>query len=441
MEFEVDIKEQQERLQMIGTSILCAARDELYLGMRFLDVALSSFLYQMDGAIQGMGTDGRIMYFQPRTLGGLYKENRILVNRAYLHMVFHCIFRHFARIDKDRRYWNLSCDIAVEHLIDGMNYRSIRFSRSLLRRETYRLLEKEGKTLNAQWVYRILSGWKLEEKDLLKLEQEFLTDDHRYWENNQTDKKPDLMLSRKWGEIGDSIETDLETFSREAGERDGDFLRQVQAENRSKYDYREFLRKFSVFHEELSIDDDCFDYNFYTYGLRLYGNMPLIEPLETKEVKKTEEFVIVIDTSLSCSGDLVKRFLQETYGILSENESFFRKVNVHIIQCDEKVHSDRKITSRKEMEDYMENLDLYGEGGTDFRPAFEWVNHLIEQHEFTNLKGLVYFTDGLGIYPEKMPPYRTAFVFVKDAYQDVDVPSWAMKLIIEEEDLENKDEY
>ena len=82
-------------------------------------------------------------------------------------MVFHCIFRHFAwsgtegkkRADDgitiQERMRDLSCDIAVEHMIDGMNYRSIRFSRSLLRRETYRLLEKEGKTLNAQRVYKI----------------------------------------------------------------------------------------------------------------------------------------------------------------------------------------------------------------------------------------------------------------------------------------------
>ncbi len=73
--------ETAERLQVIGSSILRAARDELYLGMRFLDVALSSFSYQMDGAVHGFGTDGRVMYFQPQMLGGLYKENRILVNR------------------------------------------------------------------------------------------------------------------------------------------------------------------------------------------------------------------------------------------------------------------------------------------------------------------------------------------------------------------------
>ena len=451
-----EMAETAERLQVIGGSILRAARDELYLGMRFLDVALSSFSYQMEGSIHGFGTDGRVMYFQPQMLGGLYKENRILVNRGYLHMVFHCIFRHFAwrgagrnigagysagenNADSEKtieeRLRDLSCDIAVEHIIDGMNYRSIRFSRSLLRRETYRLLEKEGKTLNAQRVYKILSGWNLSEKDFVNLEQEFRTDDHKYWESKKPDQKPNPMLSRKWGEINDGIETDLETFSQEAGERDGDFLEQIKTGNRSKYDYREFLRKFAVFHEEMAVDDDSFDYNFYTYGLRLYGNMPLIEPLESKEVKKVEEFVIVIDTSMSCSGELVRKFLEETYGVLSENESFFTKINVHIIQCDEKVHTDKKITSQEEMKDYMEHLELYGDGGTDFRPAFEWVDRLLEQHEFHNLKGLIYFTDGFGIYPQKMPPYKTAFVFMQDNYRDVDVPVWAMKLILDEDDL------
>ena len=446
-----EIAERAERLQEIGSSILRAARDELYLGMRFLDVALSSFSYQMDGQIHGFGTDGRVMYFQPQMLGGLYRENRILVNRGYLHMVFHCIFRHFAwrgaegrkRADDEitiqERMRDLSCDIAVEHMIDGMNYRSIRFSRSLLRRETYRLLEKEGKTLNAQRVYKILSEWNLNEKDLTNLEQEFRTDDHRYWESKKPDQKSNPMLSRKWGEINDGIETDLETFSQEAGERDGDFLEQIKTENRSRYDYREFLRKFAVFHEELAVDDDSFDYNFYTYGLRLYGNMPLIEPLESKEVKKIEEFVIVIDTSMSCSGELVQRFLEETYGILSDSGNFFQKVNIHIIQCDEKVHSDVKITGAEELQNYMNDLELYGEGGTDFRPAFAYVEELMEKREFENLRGLVYFTDGYGIFPAKMPPFRTAFIFMEQKPEDVDIPAWAMKLVITEEELQGEE--
>ena len=75
----------------------------------------------------------------------------------------------------------------------------------------------------------------------------------------------------------------------------------------------------------MRINDDEYDYIFYTYGLRQYKNMPLIEPLEYKEVKRIREFVIAIDTSGSTSGELVQRFMQKTYNILKiHGELFFK---------------------------------------------------------------------------------------------------------------------
>ena len=439
-EIEIEAEERngqiREKLNNIGCQILRAARDELYFFMRFLDVALSSFLYEMNTDVSPVGTDGRTIFFHPQELGGLYRQNRILVNRAYLHMTLHCIFRHPAKGNVDLRYWNLSCDIAAEHIIDGCDLRPVRFSRSLLRRETYRKLEQEKRVLNAERICRLLSEWKLEEKELAALEEEFYVDDHRFWENQVPGKQPDPELNRKWKDIDEKMETDLETFSKETAEKSGDLLGQLKVENRDRHDYREFLRKFSVLREELKPDPDTFDYGFYSYGLSLYGNMPLIEPQESREVKKIADFVIVIDTSMSVSGEPVKNFLEETYSVLREQDSFFRKVNIHIIQCDEKVHSDVKITDREELDEYMKNLELYGEGGTDFRPAFSYVEELLGKGEFDDLKGLIYFTDGFGIYPEKMPPYKTAFVFLEEDYRDADVPPWAIKLILREEELE-----
>lgn len=461
-------QEAAERLDMLGKKILSAARDELYLGMRFLDVALSSFGYQMDAAVSPFATDGGIIYFHPQQLGGLYRQNRILVNRGYLHMVYHCIFRHLwkaypkvetigfsaAVVSKDSqetlktvpgqetvdlsqdfaaRLWNLSCDITVEYLIDGNYHRSVRFSRSLLRRETYRKLDASDKLLTAERVFRELQEWNLSEKEFSRLEEEFYVDDHRYWANQQPEKKPDQNpnLQDRWKEIDEQMETDLETFSKEAAEKNGDLLGQVKVENRERQDYRSFLRKFSVLREEMGIDADTFDYTFYSYGLSLYGNMPLIEPQETKEVKKIQEFVVVVDTSMSCSGELVRKFLEQTYAVLSENDSFFRKVNVHIIQCDEAVQSDVKICNEDDLKKYMEALTLYGEGGTDFRPAFAYVDELVRQGEFEDLRGLIYFTDGYGIFPQKMPGYQTAFVFMQEDYRDVDVPAWAIRLVLD----------
>ena len=425
-----DMEAAAEKLRSLGVSILCAARDELYFSMRFLDVALSSFVYRMDISVSPFGTDGAVMYFHPQYLGGMLRQNRILVNRGYLHMVFHCIFRHMFKQADDERYWDLSCDIAAEHLIDGCGLRPVRWSRSLLRRETYRKLEDKKRVMNAERIFRELKSWKLAEKELAALEEEFRADDHRCWGNKNPKQRQEPELRKKWQEINEKMETDLETFSKEAAEQNGSFLGELRVENRERQDYREFLRRFSVLREEMGTDPDTFDYGFYSYGLSLYGNMPLIEPQETREVKRIADFAVVIDTSMSCSGALVRRFLEETYSVLKQNDSYFRKVNVHIIQCDEKVHKDVKITSEEELREYMEHFELYGEGGTDFRPAFAYVDELIRQGEFDDLKGLIYFTDGYGIYPPRMPAYKTAFVFAEEDYTDADVPPWAIRLIL-----------
>ena len=426
----------EEKLEEVSRKILAVSRNELYMKMRFLDVALSSLVFVMDIGADGLGTDGLYLYYHPQYLGGLYREDRTEVNRRYLHLVLHGIFRHMIRRNgRMERLYDLSCDIVTESIIDSMQHRCLLKSRSPLRRETYRKLGKERKILTAEKVYGSLIEWKMNEQELRKLEQEFRMDDHSYWPKDDEQNKQS-QIENQWQSISEQMETDMETFSQEASSASGDLASQVRVENRERYDYRQFLRKFAVLKEEMAVDPDAFDYVFYSYGLSLYGNMPLIEPQEWKEVQKVEEFVIVIDTSMSCSGELVKKFLEETYGVLSENDSFFHKVNIHVIQCDDQVQTDQKITCKEELEKYMEHLELRGEGGTDFRPAFAYVDQLIEAHAFERLKGLIYFTDGRGVYPAKMPPYETAFVFMEEDYEDVDVPSWAMKSILEAEETE-----
>ena len=185
--------------------------------------------------------------------------------------------------------------------------------------------------------------------------------------------------------------------------------------------------------EELKVNDEEFDYIYYTYGLEHYGNMPLIEPLEFKDEKRVRDFVIVLDTSASCMGATVRAFLKKTYDILKGTESLASKVNVHIIQCDSEVRSDVRITSDKDFDDYIAHGKLTGYGGTDFRPAFEYVDALVEDDEFENFKGLIYFTDGYGIYPGKAPDYDCMFVFVKKDDMKPEVPWWGIRVELEED--------
>ena len=101
--------------------------------------------------------------------------------------------------------------------------------------------------------------------------------------------------------------------------------------------------------EAMRVNDDEFDYIYYTYGLKLYKKLPLIEPLEYKEIKAVKEFVIAIDTSASTSGELVQRFVQKTYNILKQEESFFTKIKLHIIQCDAPSRRTRKSPPRRNL--------------------------------------------------------------------------------------------
>ena len=120
---------------------------------------------------------------------------------------------------------------------------------------------------------------------------------------------------------------------------------------------------------------------------------------------------------------------------MSQEESFFKKINVRIIQCDDKIEEEAVIKSKEDFDTYMKFMKIKVFGGTDFRPVFERVDELVEKKEFKKLKGVIYFTDGYGQYPVKMPPYETAFVFLSQSYDDSGVPPWASEIIVDEEEL------
>ncbi|MCC8107293.1 MAG: VWA-like domain-containing protein [Clostridiales bacterium] len=479
----------------IAQDILHGVQTELYMNMRFLDVALSSLALLPDGQIRRAGTDGTIFYFQPDQIADVFRKGRESVNRLYLHSILHCLFAHlWTREKRDAEYWNLACDIAAEHVIDGLYIRAVHRPMSAFRREVYRSMADISATpvrpsaaisasgtesasgrqalsrnisdtqvpLTAQRIYRQLIQIHPVQARLDQLKREFTVDDHSRWEEDSSSQKPPQDSSsdfkdedsekkaqpnamqnppssdsrKKWDDIRDRMQTEMETFGKDSSDDAKALEEQVCAVNRKRYDYRDFLRKFSVLKEEMQVDMDSFDYIYYNYGMELYGSIPLIEPLETKEVKKIEDFVIVLDTSMSCQSDLLLAFLEETYSILSESESFFRKIHIHILQCDDQVREDVLITNQKEMQDYLEHFTIRGYGGTDFRPPFARVRELMSRGCFTKLRGLIYFTDGYGTFPVKKPPYDTAFVFLREDYRDIDVPPWAIKLVVDREDLE-----
>jgi len=203
----------------------------------------------------------------------------------------------------------------------------------------------------------------------------------------------------------------------------------LHAENRT--DFSRYLRRFSTTREELRLDLDSFDYIPYTYGLRRYGNLPLVEPLEYTESFKVESLVIAIDTSGSCTCPVVQRFLAEIEGMLMRHDSFFSRMEIHIMQCDAIVQSHVVIHSVEEWQRYAKDLTIRGRGGTNFQPVFDRVEKLRRGGALKRLKGLLYFTDGDGVYPRKPTPYETAFVFATRRALGYSLPKWIVPLCLE----------
>ncbi len=454
----------QVSLDRLALDTLRLSRNELLVKLRFLDVALSSLEpVRLDGAT--IATDGRHIIYDPRHVLRRYKLAKEAPVRDYLHMVLHCVFRHmFVDPTMERELWNLACDIAVENMINELDISVAAIPAANLQKEYVSRMKGSIKHVTAEKIYSYLRQTAPDRAKIEKMQELFGSDDHAIWyirsqddgdggggnaegdqgggnaEGDQGGSGPDnigVQIGSKavWQQISERMQVDMETFSKRQGTEAGAMMQNLAAVNREKYDYTAFLKKFAVMGEAMRINDDEFDYIFYTYGLKLYDKMPLIEPLEYKDVKAIREFVIAIDTSGSTSGELVQKFIQKTYNVLQSTESFFSKINLHIIQCDAEIQEDKKITCQEDFDEYLKTMRIRGLGGTDFRPVFEYVEKLRNAKEFVNLKGLIYFTDGWGTFPERMPEYDTAFVFIDDDYYNPDVPPWAIKLVLQKDEI------
>ena len=421
----------EKKITELAAKVMTLARDQLLVQLRFFDGALAQLKVVERKGIHCLATDGNVCFYDPVFVLESYKREPALIPRIYLHMLLHCIFSHSFRYDRlEVDKWNLAADIAVENVVLELQVPGTALSEDADAVGKLKILCEDVGPLTAERIYRFFQQNPLSADEELRLKSQFTMDVHTLWMPAEQ-----LEVTREqWQRISERVKADLKSFTR--AKTGGESLeKNLEETTRDRYDYSEILRKFTVMGENMTVNDDEFDYIYYTYGLERYGNMPLIEPLEYREESKVREFVIALDTSASCRGPLVKAFLQKTYSLLKSSENFFRRINVHIIQCDSQIQSDTKITNDEDFEAFIRYGKLTGFGATDFQPVFEYVERLKEQGEFENLKGLIYFTDGYGIYPQRMPDYQVIFAFLNEDENRSPVPPWSVKVVLEEEEL------
>ncbi len=413
--------------------VINLTRDTITVRFRFFDSALAKVSFESRVGIKGYVFDGTKLIYDPYILLNDYKEESSFTLRLLLHVLFHAILMHPYRFDKtEEKYWNIASDIAVENIILSMEIPEATLLRDGEERIILSRLSKWVPNLTADALYRefVVGGISHDSEE--KYAKLFKFDTHRP-RATYKDEPKEIFTKEDWEKIAERVKAELKSFSKDitGGES---ILQNLKESTKKRYDYDEILNRFAVMSEEIKVNPDEFDYIYYTYGLDTYGNMPLIEPLEYAEEKRIKEFVIAIDTSASVRGKMVEGFLNKTYDILSKSVSFSEKLNVHIVQCDSKITEDTVIESKNDLKKAADNFKIKGFGATDFRPVFAYVDQLIRDEKIKNLKGLIYFTDGYGIYPESPPRYDTLFVFDREDEYRMPVPGWAIKVILEDEE-------
>jgi predicted metal-dependent peptidase len=423
--------DKDKKISALAAEIMRLAHDDILLHLRFFDTALMNLKTQEKKGILCVASDGQNCFYDPIYVLDLYMKNPVLVTRTYLHVLLHCIFAHNFQYDKlDKELWDMAADIAVENVIMEMKLPGTALDTDDETAGKLRVLKEDAGAITAERLYRLFKNMPPSDREKNEYSRLFKRDVHSMW----TPAEQLEIGMEQWKKISERIKADLKSFTK-ARSGAQTLEKNLEETTRDRYDYTEILRRFTVMGEDIRVNDDEFDYVYYTYGLEHYGNLPLIEPLEYKEANKVREFVIAIDTSASCRGPIVKAFLQKTYSLLKDSENFFSKINVHIVQCDSEVQSDMKITCDEDFDKFIKYGKLNGFGSTDFRPVFSYVEELRQKGEFENLKGLIYFTDGYGIYPERMPDYDVIFAFLDEDENRAPVPPWSMKVVLESEEL------
>ena len=377
-------------------------REQLSVKYPFFRKLIWDFSFQESSDTRTAGTDGHTVYFAPDFLIRTFQNDPDALENLLLHMLYHCLFLHpVMELPNDAALWDRACDLSVKRLLEGSK-----------------------DTISPSVIYQKLQT--ASEGTVIPV-----VDDHQFWKLADRQKLLEQMKNI-WKSGAGAAGLGLYGNSGR-GTAPGNLTEELSLKHKHRYDFRRFLRRFAIQREELHTDTSGFDYIPYIYGLEHYGNMPLIEHLEYQEMNRMEELVIAIDTSGSCTTETVRRFMEETYGILSDHENFFRKMNLYIIQCDSFIQDCVHITCEKDWKRYLSGLQIHGRGGTDFRPVFEHVETLRSEGKIRNLKGLLYFTDGDGIYPQRPTTYQTAFVFYHEKALHQQVPAWTTKLYLDDE--------
>ncbi|MCR4657548.1 MAG: VWA-like domain-containing protein [Lachnospiraceae bacterium] len=201
--------------------------------------------------------------------------------------------------------------------------------------------------------------------------------------------------------------------------------------------YRSLLEEF-VHINESAKEEDYPDPILYSYGLSLYGDVPIIEPMDVIERFHFHTIILAVDTSGSCEG-YTDLFLTQTCGLLKDIADIADIDELRYLECDTEIQQEKTFHTPEELRDLEASHCYYGFGGTDFRPVFDRADAL--RKTGNTVDAMIYFSDGFGDFPDMPAEYPVYFVIPQQEYSEGlkdFVPDWVNMVVLENNKLRKR---
>lgn len=415
---------------------LSAARTRLILDKPFLGaLVLRLPMIEADSEwCRTVATDARAFYYNADYIDGLSVDQAQFV---LAHEALHCALSHFARRQhRDKHRWDLACDLAINPLLiaDGLrpcpDALYLKEYEEMTAEEIYPCLdEHENLTPHDDHVYdkdnqsgggrqgaggqhdsseKGSEGGDQQQKkspddkggrgDAQKPEQS--TQEPGEGERQQEQPQDGSGSGQGAGEPPPLSKEEMENLSvqwqqrmagaaqqaMQAGKLSGPLRRIIDHLLQPQLPWRMILARFL----NATARDD---YN-YSRPSRREGDY-IMPSLKSHEL----DVVVALDTSGSVTDKEMTEFVSEVNALKGQ-----LRARVTLMACDSDLVGDGP-WSFEPWEEFALPREFKGGGSTDFRPVFGWT-----ERENRRPDVLVYFTDGLGRFPEREPAFPTVWL-------------------------------
>ena len=343
------------------------SRVRLLLGKPFFGTLATRLAIKEVEHIPTAGTDGRTFMFNRDFIQSLDNaELDFLVG----HEVLHCVFDHMtAREDRDHMLFNMAADYNINMTLVEQNIGKPISEDKL-----------GGGKICLDWKYRGMNSYEIYD-DLLKegavgetmdVHFELGEGDDKTDGEGQSVNVGDGPTEEERKQLADEIKQAVINACQHAGGDVPSNIKRMIAELiEPKMNWRELLRS----QLESSIKSD------FTFMRPSKRSGEVIFPGMNKDEQL--DVVIALDTSGSISADMLREFLSEVQGIMSQYADY----KIRVMQFDTNVYGDEVFTAEDGRD--ITEYDIIGGGGTDFDSVY---THLVENS--IEPDQLIMFTDG-----------------------------------------------